>query len=303
MDCDKESSFGCRYLTDANDVFEHNAWDVVQWTEQQENTAKEMILLNSSKRLSEDSQDKLELLSQEYWDKFYSHHKDKFFKDRKWMEKEFSELFCSTSTSLHIMEVGCGVGNTILPILRVVQNPNLFIYASDFSDQALSILKQSRGYDSNRCITFTYDITKTTDEIPCPKNSLDFLILVFVLSAVNPELFQSVIRNLVTYLKPGGVLLFRDYGRYDLAQLRFKNGQCLKDNFYMRSDGTRVYFFTQEELNKLFIDAGLEEIQNKVDRRLIVNRKKKLQMYRCFLIMYNTVTANHTFNNRLSHIL
>ncbi len=38
-----------------------------------------------------------------------------------------------------------------------------------------------------------------------------------------------MISRLTECLRPGGMIILRDYGRHDMAQLRFKNGVCVSE--------------------------------------------------------------------------
>ena len=94
---------------------------------------------------------------------------------------------------------------------------------------------------------------------------------------------QTIIDRIYRYLKPGGLLLFRDYGQYDMTQVRFKAGHCIEDNFYVRGDGTRAYFFSQQQVDEILSKAGLIKVVLRTDKRLQVNRLKKITMYRVWV--------------------
>jgi methyltransferase-like protein 6 len=70
-------------------------------------------------------------------------------------------------------------------------------------------------------------------------------------------------------LSPGGILYFRDYARYDLAQLRFKHRSKIGENLYVRQDSTTSYFFELEEFKSLVLAVGF-----KVDYCLYYKKEK-----------------------------
>ncbi|KAI4495473.1 hypothetical protein M0802_008687 [Mischocyttarus mexicanus] len=314
----KRPQFGNRVLSKDDDVFRYNAWDNVSWDKEQEELAEMKVIDNSAITLSMETLLKYENEADKYWDNFYGIHNNRFFKDRHWLLTEFPELApetvkqnsmqpiraiptndqnnddddkntstqvlnISSTNSNKILEIGCGVGNTVFPILLYNTDPNLFVYCCDFSEKAINILQENLAYDRKRCKAFVLDVTQKEWIVPYEPESLDIVVLIFVLSAIHPDKMEHVIKKIHFYLKPGGLVLFRDYGRYDLTQLRFKKGSCLSENFYVRGDGTRVYFFTQDGVRTLFTSNGFIEEQNLIDRRLQINRGKQLKMYRIWI--------------------
>ncbi|XP_037587858.1 tRNA N(3)-methylcytidine methyltransferase METTL6 isoform X1 [Cebus imitator] len=144
-------------------------------------------------------------------------------------------------------------------------------------------IKQNPLYDTERCKVFQCDLTKDDLLDHVPTESVDVVMLIFVLSAIHPDKMHLVLQNIYKVLKPGKSVLFRDYGLYDHAMLRFKAGSKLGENFYVRQDGTRSYFFTDAFLAQLFMDTGYEEVVNEYVFRETVNKKEGLCVPRVFL--------------------
>uniref|UniRef100_A0A2P2LQ21 Uncharacterized protein LOC105122169 n=3 Tax=Rhizophora mucronata TaxID=61149 RepID=A0A2P2LQ21_RHIMU len=105
--------------------------------------------------------------------------------------------------------------------------------------------------------------------------------MIFVLSAVSPEKMPLVLQNIKRVLKPNGYVLLRDYAIGDLAQERFIcKDQKISENFYVRGDGTRVFYFSNDFLTSLFKDNGFDVEELGLCCKQVENRSRELVMNR-----------------------
>uniref|UniRef100_A0A673TZE3 Methyltransferase like 8 n=1 Tax=Suricata suricatta TaxID=37032 RepID=A0A673TZE3_SURSU len=254
---------GSRILTDPAKVFEHNMWDHMQWSEEEEEAARKRVEENSAVRVLLEEQVKYENEASKYWDTFYKVHKNKFFKDRNWLLREFpeiipvdqktekkmqesswdnvktgaadcfsrthcptpteennrsrkscgssdcpskvgshfskldskehsgplkTELFPGSSATFRILEVGCGAGNSVFPILNSLQYaPESFLYCCDFAVGAVELVKLHSSYRAAQCCAFVHDVCDEDSPYPFPDGILDVILLVFVLSSIHPD--------------------------------------------------------------------------------------------------------------------
>lgn len=120
----------------------------------------------------------------------------------------------------------------------------------------------------------------------------------FEVVLITKKLFIVVFQVLV----PGGEVLLRDYAVDDMAQKRFemeaqdKDPNKLDDNFYVRGDGTRAFFFSQgnkwnlclfidsaEKLEELFTKCGYEKVSCELVKKLKENKKEEKKMHRVWI--------------------
>uniref|UniRef100_K4A247 tRNA N(3)-methylcytidine methyltransferase n=1 Tax=Setaria italica TaxID=4555 RepID=K4A247_SETIT len=250
--------------------------------------------------------------SSEAWRSFHRRHASgKFFKERRYLLKEFPELPNSKDYS-KILEVGCGNGSTAVSLLR--SSESITVFACDCSkdtlEKANEIISNTKGIDiKDRFQPFLMDVSKETfpdwlcciacknashhkmrkehpgflRENQCCVGGMDFITMIFTLSAIPFAIMPSTIEQCVSVLKPGGLLLFRDYGLYDMTMLRFLPHQRVGFREYMRSDGTLSYFFTLDTVRELFHAAGLVELELEYCCVKSVNRKNGKKMQRVWV--------------------
>ena len=116
-------------------------------------------------------------------------------------------------------------------------NPTCTASVCDVSPTAIANLQttlQTQGIDSHRVLVAVHDATSPTE---CPlicQRPADICMLICTLSAVPPDLMHAMLQTSLQCLRPGGLLLVRDYGCYDMVQLRFPPAQRIEDGLYYR---------------------------------------------------------------------
>ncbi|QDZ23276.1 methyltransferase [Chloropicon primus] len=221
------------------------------------------------------------------WEKFHNkvNSTAKFFKEKRYILQEFPALL--EENVLEVCEFGCGNGSTVIPILK--GNPLARVTAMDFSESAVEHTRQAverEGFESARCTVMTRDLSSGVvveeEGGSGEEGKFDAVLMVFFLSAVPPPKMDKAIGNALHLLKPGGRVFFRDYGMFDLTQLRFPQDQKLGSKLYHRGDNTLSYFFTLEDLAAKFEGEGFETVETDYACVELYNRKKDFEMRRVF---------------------
>lgn len=251
--------FGSRYLLPTDDVFEFNAWDHVETDETYNLHAETQYTNQRQNPVSAYDKHRFNADPEKWWNRFYTNNTSNFFKDRKWLHQEFPILRGVTAKDAGpkvALEIGAGAGNTAFPIMKANENEELLLHACDFSRKAVELIRSSPLYNApsskGRIEATVWDVSSAELPEGLSENSVDVVLLIFIFSALSPQQWEAAVRNVYRVLKPGGEVCFRDYGRGDLAQVRFKKGRWMEENFYVRGDGTRVYFFGQDELSDIW---------------------------------------------------
>ena len=259
---------------------------------------------------------RLEREAGKMWDLFYKRNGRAFFKDRHYLGAEFPELRPGLGPR-RVLEVGCGGGNTAFPL--AAEDPELEMVCCDFSPRAVELVERHEREEARtgRVRAFVFDITSTAGDPetgrgggggggppppPPPltrhvgSGTIDLVTAVFVFSAISPEKMPAALANLRGALRPGGKVLFRDYAAGDLAEERLQGKarpQKISENFYVRGDGTRAYYFAEAVLEALFRAAGFVPDGNTVvHEREIENRKAGVVMSRRWIQASFTLPEN-----------
>ena len=238
------------------------------------------------------------------WSRFYGcHDSTPFFKARRYLTAEFPALRRSGIT---VLEVGCGTGASVVPLLR--QNHGARVIACDFSASAVAACAKAvadAGIQPSRFCCFQADpgacdepqqfaeaVRNAADAAGWTDfDEVDAATAIFVLSALVPAREAAFIAAVAAAVRPGGLLCVRDYGVGDMTHLRFPSTSRRSPDalLFQRGDATLARFYDKDALvSRVIQSAGAAGVKLTADDNhwccvSVKNRAEQLDMRRVFV--------------------
>jgi methyltransferase-like protein 6 len=180
-----------------------------------------------------------------------------------------------------LVEIGCGHGSTMFPLLHTYLD--ISYLATDISSNALELLQRDSRYNPTRAQLLLWDPTLAPiipSSVVLPK--LFGCLIIFTLSAVSPDHHKDFMLNVKSSLARDSVILFRDYGLYDMTMFRHGN-QVYGTKCYRRKDGTLSFYFDLNYVKTLVEACGLEIIELNYATVCLKNRRTGKDLHRVFV--------------------
>ena len=152
---------------------------------------------------------KLEIEAAKNWDIFYKQNTTNFYKDRHYIHREFTQLSNALEKAKEqkeasgedaevddvvLLDLGCGVGNAFYPLVESYGLTYFKVQACDFSQKAVNFVKENILYNQERIDAQKCDLVK--DQIPFEPLTAQYGHLIFVLSAISPANYVSVVTKI-----------------------------------------------------------------------------------------------------------
>ena len=177
-----------RHLPDAagqQTVLEHNTWDDVEWEESDRLAAERLIAAQTPAPAAVATE--CTAKATECWDVHYAAN-PRNYKDRRYLHNEFPQLLEPRhgGGELLVLEIGCGAGNSLLPLLHT--NPSARGFACDLAPSSVELVRERlvREGLAHRASAFVWDVARPPPPGALPAEGFDVILAVFTLSAPAP---------------------------------------------------------------------------------------------------------------------
>ncbi len=135
----------------------------------------------------------------------------------------------------HVVELGCGNGKTAMALIDM----GISVTGVDFSKSAIDM-----------CLGIEGDfVCSRVDSLPFPDDSFDGALAFHVLEHLDEKELADTASELGRVVKDGGHILIKAFSRNDM---RSEKGESIDNSTFVRGNGIRYHYFTEDELLDAF---------------------------------------------------